>query len=89
MSLEVVVLGQDSGTDEFFLEDGDEVEEVFGRVVADVVHLVRWDGESVLAVLLLGGVLHDANHSLHNVVDIGEIAFAVAIVEDLDGIAFD
>ena len=88
VGLEVVVLGQDAGTDQFFLKDGYEVKEVFGRVVADVVHLVRGDGQSVLAVLLFGGVLHDAHHSLHDVIDIGEVALAVAIVEDLDGIAF-
>ena len=33
-------------------------------------------------------MLHDANHSLHDVVDIGEVALAVAIVENLDGLAF-
>ena len=88
MGLEVVVLGQDSCTHQLFLKDGHEVEEVFGRVVADVIYLVRWDGQSVLAVLFLGGVLHDAHHSLHNVVDIGEVALAVAIVENLDGLAF-
>ena len=88
VGLEVVVLGQDAGTDQFFLQDGHEVKEVFGRVVADVIYLVRWDGQSVLAVPLLGGVLHDAHHSLYDVVDIGEIALAVAIVENLDGLAF-
>ena len=89
MGIEVIVLGEDTGTHQFFLQDGHEVEEVFGGVVAYVVHLVRWDGQSVLAVPLLRGVLHDANHSLHNVVDIGEVALAVAIVENLDGLAFN
>ena len=88
VGIEVVVLGQDTGTYQLFLQDGHEVKEVFGRVVADVVHLVRGDGQSVLAVLLLGGVLHDARHSLHDVVDIGEVALAVAIIENLDGLAF-
>ena len=88
MGLEVIVLGQDAGTQQLFLQDGHEVKEVFGRVVADVVHLVRGDGQSILAVLFLGGVLHDAHHSLHNVVDIGEVALAVAIIENLDGLAF-
>lgn len=88
VGLEVVVLGQDTGTYKLFLQDGYEVKEVFGRVVTDVVHLVRGDGQSVLAVLLLRGVLHDAHHSLHDVVDIGEVALAVAIIEDLDGLAF-
>ena len=88
VGLEVVVLGQDAGTDQFFLQDGHEVEEVLGRVVADVIYLVRWNGQSVLAIMLLGGVLHDAHHSLHDVVDIGEVALAVAIIENLDGFAF-
>ena len=89
VGLEVIVLGEHAGTDQFFLQDGHEVKEVFGRLVADVIYLVRWDGQSVLAVPLLGGVLHDAHHSLYDVVDIGEIALAVAIVENLDGFAFD
>ena len=88
VSLKVVFLGEHAGTDQFFLQDGHEVKEVFGRVVADVIYLVRGNGQSVLAVLLLGGVLHDAHHSLHDVVDIGEVALAVAIVEYLDGVAF-
>lgn len=88
MGIEVIILGEHAGTDQLFLKDGHEVEKVLGRVVADVVHLVRGDGESILAVLLLRGVLHDAHHSLHDVVNIGEVALAVAIVEYLDGLAF-
>lgn len=88
MGLEVVVLGQDAGTDKFFLKNGYEVKEIFGGVVADVIYLVRWDGQPVLAVPLLRGVLHDAHHSLHNVVNVSEVALAVAIVENLDGLAF-
>ena len=89
VSLKVIILGEHTGTYQLFLQDGHEVKEVFRGVVTDVVHLVRWDGQSVLAVLLLGGVLHDAHHSLHDVVDIGEVALAVAIVEYLDGLAFN
>lgn len=89
VSLKVIILGEHSGTHQLFLQDGYEVKEVFGRVVADVIYLVRGDGQSVLAVLLLGGVLHDAHHSLHDVVDIGEVTLAVAIVENLDGLAFN
>ena len=88
MGIKVIILGEHAGTDQFFLQDGHEFKEIFGRVVADVIYLVRWDGQSVLAVLLLRGVLHDAHHSLHDVVDIGEVALAVAIVENLDGLAF-
>lgn len=88
VSFKIIILRKNSCTHQLFLQDGYEVKEVFRGVVADVVHLVRGDGQSVLAVLLLGGVLHDAHHSLHDVVDIGEVALAVAIVENLDGLAF-
>ena len=89
VGFKVVVLRKHSCTYKFFLQDGHEVEEVFGRVVADVIYLVRGDGQSIFAVLLLRGVLHDAHHSLHDVVNIGEVALAVAIVEYLDGLAFN
>ena len=88
VSFKVIILGEHAGMHQLFLQNGYEVKEVFGRVVADVVHLVRGDGQSVLTVLLLGGVLHDAHHSFHDVVDIGEVTLAVAIVEYLDGLAF-
>ena len=88
VSFKIIILRKNSCTHQLFLQDGYEVKEVFRGVVADVVHLVRGDGQSVLAVLLLGGVLHDAHHSLHDVVDISEVALAVAIVENLDGLAF-
>ena len=88
MGIEVVVLGQHAGTDQLFLKDSYEVEEVFGGVITDIIYLVWGYGKTVLAVLLLGGVLHDAHHSLHDVVDIGEVALAVAVVKDLDCLAF-
>ena len=35
--LEVVVGGEDACADEFFLKDGDKVEQVLGRTVANVI----------------------------------------------------
>ena len=32
-------------------------------------------------------VLHHANNAFYNVIDVGEVALAVSIVEDLDGLA--
>ena len=88
MGFKIIMLGKNSCTDQLFLEDGNKVEEVFGGVVADVVHLVWRDRKTVLTVLLLRGVLHDAHHSFHNIVDIGEVALAVTVVENLDGLTF-
>ena len=89
MGFEVVVGGEDSGADEFFLEDCDEVEEVFGMVVADVVECVGWDGQVVVAVAFFGCVLHHSDDAFYDVVDVGEVALAVAVVEYLYGLAFD
>lgn len=89
VSFKVIILGEHAGTHQLFLKDSYEVKEVFGGVVADVVHFVWRDGKSILAVLLLRGVLHDANHTFYNVINISKIALAVAIVEYLDGLAFN
>ena len=89
MGLEVEVLGEDAGTDELFLEDGDEVEEVLGLAATDVIHGIGWDGEAVVAFLALGGALHHAHDTFYDVIDIGEVATAVAVVVDLDGVALE
>ena len=34
-------------------------------------------------------MLHNADHSFHNVIDISKIALAVAVVKNLDGLALD
>ena len=89
VGLEVEVLGEDTCTDEFFLEDGDEVEEVFGLATTDVVDGVGWDGETVVTLLALRGTLHHTDNTLDDVVNIGEVASAVAIVVNLDGLALE
>lgn len=56
-------------------------------VIADVVDLVGRERETIFAVLLFGGMLHHAHNTFNNVVDVCEIAFALAVVENLDGLA--
>ena len=84
---EVVVGGQHAGTDEFLLEDVDKGEQVLGVVVADVIQSVGCLGQSVGPGGALRRALHDADDALDDVVDISEVALAVAVVEDADGIA--
>ena len=74
---------------QFFLKNSDEVEEILGRIVADIIHLVGRNRKTVFSVLFLWGMLHDADDSLYNVIDKGEVALAIAVIEDLDGLAFD
>jgi len=84
---EVVIGGEDMRAYELFLEDRHEVEQIFRVVVADVVDLVRREGEAVFAVLLFGGVLHHAHDAFDDVIDECEVALAFAVVENLDGLA--
>lgn len=88
MGLEIVVGRQNAGTDQFLLKNRHEVQKILRGVVADVVHLVRRNRKSVLTVLLLRGMSHYTHYTFHDVIDIGKIAFAVSVVEDLDGLAF-
>lgn len=83
VGFEVVVLGKDAGTDEFLLQDGDEIQQILGLVVTYIIYGIGWDGETVFAGLLHRGFLHDTDNALDNVVDVGEVALAVAVVEDL------
>lgn len=87
MGLEVVVRRQHALLHQHALERVDEVEQVLGVRVADVVDAVRGEGQPVLAHLHLGRGVHDAPHALDDVVDVGEVAAAVAHVEDPDRVA--
>lgn len=87
VGLEVVVGREHALLHQHALQRVDEVEQVLGVRVADVVDAVRGEGQPVLARLHLGGGLHDTTDALDDVVDVGEVAAAVAHVEDLDGVA--
>lgn len=88
MGFEVIILGEHAGADELFLENCDEVEKVFGGVVTYVIYFIRWNWEAVFALLLLWSVLHHSYYAFHDVIDIGEVAFAVAVIENLYGFTF-
>lgn len=87
MGLEVVVRRQHALLHQHALQRVDEVEQVLGVRVADVVDAVGGEGQPVLAHPHLGRGVHDAPDALDDVVDVGEVAAAVAHVEDLDGLA--
>ena len=87
MAFEIVVLGQDACADELLLQSGDVVQQVLGGAASDVVNSVGRQRETVFSGLLLRCAFHDADNTLDDVVDIGEVPLAVAVVEDLDGLA--
>ena len=89
MGFKIIVCWKDSCTYKFFLKDGYEIKEVFGRVVADVVHLVWRYGKPILTILLLWSVLHNAHNTFYYIVDISEVALAIAVVENLDCLTFN
>ena len=79
VGLEVVVGRQYARRDKFLLEDLNEVQQVFGLAAADVV-----DG---IGDLPHRGLPHDADDAFDDVIDVGKVAAAVAVVENLDGLA--
>lgn len=58
-------------------------------VVANVVDLIRRDREAVVACFLLWGFGHYKGDAFDDVVHVCEVAFAVAVVEDLYRVALD
>lgn len=87
MRLEVVTGRQDALLDEDALERVDELEQLNRAGVADVVDAVSGHREAVPAHLDHGRVGHDPRDALDDVLDVGEVAPAVAHVEDLDRLA--
>ena len=82
MGFEVIVCGEHACADQFFLEDGNKVQQVLGLVVADVVDFVRGNGQAVFARALIGRMAHHAHHALYNIINVGEVALTVAVIED-------
>ena len=89
MCFKVIVCWKDSCTYKLFLENGYEVKKVFGGVVADIIYLVWRYRKTILTILLLWSVLHNADYTFYDVIYKSEVALAVAIVEYLDGLAFN
>lgn len=87
MGLEVVVRRQHALLHQHALQRVNEVEQVLGVRVADVVDAVGGERQPVLAHLHLGRGVHYTPHALDDVVDVGEVAAAVAHVENLDRVA--
>ena len=85
--LEIVVGRKDIGTNKLLLKDVDKVEQVLGTVVANVIDLVGRDGKAIVAIGLFGCMLHDTHYAFDDIIDVGEIAFTLAVVEYLDGFA--
>ena len=87
VAFKIVVFRQDTRTNEFFLQGRNVVQQVFGRAAADVIDGVGRQRETVFSGLLFRCALHDTDDTFNNVIYIGEVTLAVAVVEDLDGLA--
>ena len=84
MRLKVIIRRQHPGADQLFLECADVVQQVFRRAAADVVYGIGRQGEAVFPYGFFRRAAHDPQHALHDVVHIGKVALAVAIVKDRD-----
>lgn len=80
--LEVII-----STQQLLLQNRHKVQQVLRMAVADVVHLVRRQRQTILAHPALRRCLHHALYTLDNIVDIGKITLTIAIVENLNRLA--
>ena len=83
------VFREHSRTNKFLLQDLHEVEQVLGTVVTYIIYLIGRDGKAVLAILLLWSMMHDTDNTFYNVVNKSEVTLAVAIIKNLDSLAFN
>ena len=87
MGLEIKVCGKDTGTNQLFLQDIHEIEQILWLATTDVIYRIGRDGQAIFTLLALWGSLHHAIHALYDVINIGEVTTTVAIVKYLDGLA--
>ena len=83
VGIEVVVLRQHAGSDKLLLKYLYKIQQVLRLAAADVVDSVWRNGQAVLAPLALGSTAHHPYYSFNNIINIGEVATAVAVVVDL------
>ena len=86
MSLKVKVSRQHTSTHQFLLQDIHEVQQILRLPTTDVINSIGRDGQAILTLLSGRWSLHHSPHTLYDVINIGEVTTAVAVVEDLDGL---
>lgn len=76
MAIEVVIFRQEFGANQFLLENIDEIQEINGLAVADIVNFI--------GRVISGRPIDNAADPLDDVIDVGKIALAVAVIENLN-----
>ena len=62
----------------------DEIQQVLGLAVSDVIERVGRNGKAIRARFPLRRPAHDAEHALDDIVDVRKVALAVSVVENLN-----
>ena len=86
MGLKVEVCGKNTGLHQFLLQNLHKIQQVLWLTATDVIDGIRWDGQAIFTLLALWCSLHHTIHTFYDVIDIGEVTTAVAVVEYLDGL---
>lgn len=84
MALEVVIHREDSCPDQFLLEDADVVQKVFRPAAADIVDGIGGIWKSVFSDAFLRCSLHDPVKAFDDIIDVGEVAAHVPVIENPD-----
>ena len=84
MRFKIIVRRQYLGTDQLLLQNVHEVQQIFWLVVANVIDCIRRNRQTIFSNLSFRCSLHHTLYTFYNVICIGKITLAVAIVENLD-----
>ena len=83
----IIILRQNPGAHQLFGQNPDEIQQVLGLAVADVIERVGRNGKAIRARFPLRRPAHDAEHTLDDIVDVRKVALAVSVVENLNCLA--
>ena len=60
---------------------------ILGLIITDIIYFIWRYRESIGSIALFRGVLHHSNYPFHDIINESKIALAVAVIENLYGIA--
>ena len=83
----IIILRQNPGAHQLFRQNPDEIQQVLGLAVSDVIERVGRNGKAIRARFPLRRPAHDAEHALDDIVDVRKVALAVSVVENLNRLA--
>ena len=88
MTFEIIIFREHPRTDQLLLQDIYKIQQIFRILVSNIIYSIRRNRQTVFPCFSFRSTLHDSLDTFYDIIYIGEISFAIAVVEDLNRLTF-